>query len=186
MRQRTECPGVRVGIVFSDRSSQLSVDVRSGGGFLGRVAARPPAAVIAGTVAAALGANLVLWLVGLGFGGSFQFTEADGSLHTTTAPQGVITMTVLPMSAGLVLAALLAAAGKRRAVLRSAQAVGAGAALATAAKPFTAGFDAPSTIALTGMHIVIAALVVLCLEALACREEAAAGDPLTITPAGRP
>ncbi|MET9953639.1 DUF6069 family protein [Streptomyces sp. NPDC006339] len=142
-----------------------------GGGFLRGVAAGRPAAVIAGTVAAALGVNLALWLIGLGFGGSFQYTEADGSLHTTTAPQGVITMTVLPMSGGLALAALLAAAGKRRAILRSAQVVGAGAALATTAQTFTASFDMPSTIALSGMHIIIAALVLLALEALARRKD---------------
>lgn len=108
--------------------------------------------------------------MGLGFGGSFQHTEADGSLHTTTAPQGVIIMTVLSMSGGLALAALLAAAGKRRAALRSAQGLGAGAALATTAQTFTAGFDTPSTIALSAMHVVIAALVLLALEALARRK----------------
>ncbi|MEV7123921.1 DUF6069 family protein [Kitasatospora griseola] len=155
----------------------MSADARSRGGFFGRFTARHPAAVIAGAVAAALTVNLVLWLVGLGLGGSFRFTEADGSLHTTTAPQGVITMTVLPMSAGLALAALLAAAGKRRAVLRSAQVVGAGAALATTPETFAAGFDTPSTIALTGMHVVIAALVLLALEALARREEAVRAAP---------
>ncbi|MER7951945.1 DUF6069 family protein [Streptomyces sp. NPDC096079] len=106
-------------------------------------------------------------------GGAFPYTEADGSLHTTTAPQSVITMTVLPMSIGLAPAARLAAAGKRRAVLRSAQVVGAGAALATTARTFTAGFDTPSTITLTGMHVVIAALVLLALEALARRTRAA-------------
>ncbi|MEV6977930.1 DUF6069 family protein [Kitasatospora sp. NPDC093806] len=164
----------------------MSADARSGGGLLGRIAARHPAAVIAVSVAAALGANLVLWLAGVALGGSFQFTEADGSLHTTTAPQGVITMTVLPMTAGLALATLLAAAGKRRAVLRSAQVVGAGAALATTAQTFTARFDTPSTIALTGMHLVIAALVLLALEALARREKPVAADPLTATPAVRP
>ncbi|WP_206057584.1 MULTISPECIES: DUF6069 family protein [Nocardiopsis] len=151
----------------------MSVTVRVRGGFLRRVATRRPTAVIAGAVATALGVNLALWSAGLVLGGSFQYVEADGSLHTTTAPQGVITMTVLPMSGGLALAALLAAAQRRavprRVVLRSAQAIGAGAALATAAPTFTAGFDTPSTVALGLMHAVIAALVVLALEALVRR-----------------
>lgn len=147
----------------------MPVAVHVRGGFFRRVAARRPAAIIAGVVATALGVNLALWLVGLGFGGSFQYVEADGSLHTTTAPQGVITMTVFPMSGGLALAALLAA-GKRCAVLRSAQVIGAGAALATTAQTFTAGFDMPSTIALCLMHVVIAVLVALALEALARRQ----------------
>ncbi|MEU5811215.1 DUF6069 family protein [Streptomyces sp. NPDC047718] len=143
--------------------------------------------IIVGAVAAALGVNLVLWLVALGFDGSFQYVEADGPLHTTTAPQGVVTMTVLPMIGGLALAALLAA-GRRRVVLRSAQVVGAGAALATTARTFTAGFDTPSTIALSLMHVVIAVLVVLALEVLARRQRAdrtVSADPLKISGTGR-
>ncbi|WP_199185803.1 DUF6069 family protein [Streptomyces carminius] len=164
----------------------MPVGVHGGGGFLHRAAARRPAAVIVGAVAAALGVNLALWLIGLGFDGSFQYVEADGSPHTTTAPQGVITMTVLPMSGGLALAALLAGAGKRRLVLRSAQAVGAGAALATTARTFTAGFDTPSTIALSVMHVVIAVLVVLALEALARRQRAGRAGPVSGNFAPRP
>ncbi|WP_221889711.1 DUF6069 family protein [Streptomyces sp. WAC06614] len=152
-------------------------DVHAGGSSLGRIADRPPAAVTAGAVAAALGVNLALWLVGLAFGGSFQYVEADGSLHTTTAPQGVITMTVLPLSGGLALSVLLAAAGRRRFVLRSAQVVGVGAALATTVQTFTAGFDVPSTIALSVMHIVVAAVVLLALEALARPQRAERAGP---------
>jgi peptidoglycan/LPS O-acetylase OafA/YrhL len=86
-------------------------------------------------------------------------------------------MTVLPMIGGLALAAL-PAAGRRRTVLRSAQIVGASAALAATAQTFTAGFDTPSTIALSLMHVVIAVLVALALEALARRQRAERAGPV--------
>jgi ABC-type Co2+ transport system permease subunit len=129
----------------------------------GRVAGRGRVTIVVGAVAGALAVNLVIWLIGRALGGSFVYLQADGQLHTTTAPQGVISMTVIPMSAGLSLAAVLA--GRWPAVIRLAQLVGAGLALGTVVMTFTAGFDRVSTIALALMHGVIAVLVVGALEA---------------------
>ncbi|GAB3225330.1 hypothetical protein GCM10027447_14620 [Glycomyces halotolerans] len=131
---------------------------------LGRIAAWSPVPIIAVAVAGALAINLAIWLAGAAFGGSFTYVEPDGALHTTTAPRGVIVMTVIPMALGLAVAVLLAM--KWRGVVRLAQVIGAGAALATTTTTFTAGFDTVSTIALSCMHLVIAVAVVFALEAI--------------------
>ncbi|MEU1734190.1 DUF6069 family protein [Streptosporangium sp. NPDC020145] len=124
-----------------------------------------PVWIVVGAVLGALAVNLLIWLIGRGLGGSFVYLEAGGRPHTTTAPQGVITMTVVPMTAGLVAAALL---GSRWPVMvRVAQVAGPLLALATVAMTFTAGFDGVSQIALTSMHVVIAVVVAGALQLLA-------------------
>jgi hypothetical protein len=136
-----------------------------------------PVRIIAGAVLGALAVNLLIWLACTGLGGSFVYLEADGRPHTTTAPQGVITMTVIPMTAGLALAALL---GSRWPVMvRLAQVVGPALALVTVYKTFTAGFDLVSEIALTSMHVLIAAAVAGALQLLArpLTNSARAGRP---------
>lgn len=124
-----------------------------------------PVRIIAGAVLGALAVNLLIWLAGRALGGSFVYVEADGQPHTTTEPQGMITMTVIPMSAGLALAALL---GSRRPVMvRLAQVAGPLLALVTVSRTFTAGFDRVSEIALASMHVVIAVVVAGALQLLA-------------------
>ena len=123
---------------------------------------RHPAAIIAAAVGITLLANLAIWLIGTAAGGSFDHIEDNGHLHTTTAPQGVISMTTIPMTIGLTLAALLAR--KWPSIIRIAQIVGAVTALGTIDMTIDARFDTASTVALSLMHVVIAVTVVLALE----------------------
>lgn len=63
-----------------------------------------PRAVLFTTLAALVG-NLVLWLVGLAAGGSFELTDAGETM--AVAPGGVVTLTVVPVVVGMGLAALI-------------------------------------------------------------------------------
>lgn len=123
---------------------------------LGRVQA------VVATVLAALLVNLVIWVVGAAAGGSFQFT--DGAVTQSAAPAGVVLLTVVPLLIGMVLAALLSF--RWLGVIRVAQVVAPALALLTVAPTFMAGFDGTSTAALALMHVAIAVVVVIGLEAM--------------------
>ena len=121
--------------------------------------------IVVGSVLAALIANLVLWLVGLLCGGSFEHTDA-GTI-ASAAPGGVVLMTVVPLTVGLTVAALLSLWWNP--IVRIAQVVGALLPLATIAGTVSADFDGPSTATLVLMHIVIAVAAVLGLEKMRVR-----------------
>jgi hypothetical protein len=161
---------------------------------LDRLSQHPCRVVIGGAVASTLLVNLGIWLLGAALGGTFQYLDHD-VLHTTTAPQGVTTMTVVPMAAGLTLAVLAAVSwhaiepltrrlgsrlgslvSSRRTVIRVAQVVGAIAPLAALFNTVAAGFDDMSIIALSAMHLVIAGLIPLSLEVLYRRISRQVGD----------
>ncbi|MBS9373510.1 DUF6069 family protein [Rhodococcus sp. B50] len=124
------------------------------------------AVVVVVSVAAALVANLVLWGVGIVAGGSFEHTDAGEVV--SAAPGGVVFMTVVPLTVGLAVAALLTLWWNG--FVRIAQVVGALLPLATIQGTISADFDTPSTVALTLMHVVIAAVVVAALEMLRARD----------------
>jgi hypothetical protein len=135
---------------------------------LDRVATRHPALIIASFVLATLAINLSIWLIGAAAGGSFDHVEDNGTLHTTSAPQGVISMTTIPLALGLTLAVLIAWFWPG--VIRIAQVIGVVAALGTIAMTIDARFDDVSTVALAVMHVVIAVTVVIALAAIARRK----------------
>ncbi|NGP08649.1 hypothetical protein G6038_24875 [Rhodococcus sp. 14C212] len=121
---------------------------------------RPMAVLV--PVVVALVANVALWLVGLAAGGSFEVT--NGGTVESAAPGGVLVMTVVPLTVGMGLAALLSL--RWFGIVRVAEVVGAVAALGTIASTIVADFDTPSTITLALMHVVIALVVVGGLEAM--------------------
>ncbi len=123
--------------------------------------------VVVATVLLALVVNIVLWLVGLAAGGSFEHTDA-GTLKSA-APGGVVLMSVVPLAAGLSIAALLGLWWGG--FLRVAQVVGGLLPLATIQGTVVADFDAASTAALAAMHVVIAVLAVAGLEVLRRRRD---------------
>ncbi|MGW0023061.1 DUF6069 family protein [Rhodococcus sp. NPDC003383] len=116
--------------------------------------------VVVAAVAGALVLNLVLWLIGLAAGGSFEHTDAGATV--SAAPGGVVLMTVVPLGIGLAVAVLLGLWW--RGFLRIAQVVGALLPLATIAGTLSADFDTASTVTLTLMHVVIAVVAVVALE----------------------
>ncbi|AUS31961.1 DUF6069 family protein [Rhodococcus qingshengii] len=120
-----------------------------------------PRAVLGATVIA-LVVNLILWLIGLALGGSFEMT--DQGKPASVAPGGVITLTVVPLLVGLSVAMLISL--KWEPIIRIAQIVGAVVALGTIALTIAADFDAASTVTLALMHVVVAASVVVALEAV--------------------
>ncbi|MCZ4586757.1 DUF6069 family protein [Rhodococcus opacus] len=117
---------------------------------------------IAATTIGALVPNLVIWLLGLAAGGSFEMTDAGKT--SSVAPGGVVILTVVPILIGMTLAALISL--KWVAVIRPAEVIGALLPLATIALTIQADFDTASTIALSVMHVVIAVAVVAGLEAM--------------------
>ncbi len=120
-----------------------------------------PVAVI-GTVVVALVVNLVLWLIGLAAGGSFEVLDGDKMM--AVAPGGVIMLTVVPALVGLTAAALLSY--RWPVMIRVAQVVGPLLALGTIAMTIDADFDAASTVSLAAMHVVLAGAVFAGLEGL--------------------
>lgn len=122
---------------------------------------RPTAIALA--IGVTLAVNLLLWLVGLAAGGSFEMTDAAGST-TSAAPGGVVVLTVAPMSIGLSAAALLSLRWPR--VIPVAQIIGAVLAVATIGLTLATDFDAPSMTMLSMMHLTVAAGVVLALAAI--------------------
>lgn len=123
-----------------------------------RAVGRPT--VVVASVAVALLVNLVLWLVGLAAGGSFEHTNAGAT--QSAAPGGVVLMTVVPLAVGLSVAALLSLWWGG--FLRIAQVAGAALPLATIAGTLDADFDGASTVTLALMHVAIAAVAVAGLE----------------------
>lgn len=123
---------------------------------LGRVQA------VVATVVAALLVNLVIWAIGAAAGGSFEFT--DGDLTQSAAPGGVVVLTIVPLLIGMTLAALLSY--RWLGAIRVAQVVGPALALLTIVSTLMADFDGASTVALTAMHVAIAPIVVVGLEAM--------------------
>ena len=121
---------------------------------------RPMAVLV--PVVVALVANVALWLVGRAAGGAFEVTHGD--TVESAAPGGGIVMTVVPLTVGMSLAALLSL--RWFGIIRVAEVVGAVAALGTIASTIVADFDTPSTITLSLMHVVIALVVVAGLEAM--------------------
>ncbi|WP_019203251.1 DUF6069 family protein [Tsukamurella sp. 1534] len=117
---------------------------------------------VLGTVAVALAANLLLWLIGLAAGGDFTMT-VEGA-RQSVAPGGVVLMTVAPLAVGMTAAVLLSLLWAP--ILRVAAVIGAVAALGTIAGTVTTDFDGPSMVTLSLMHVVIAAVLVTALEAL--------------------
>lgn len=132
---------------------------------LDRAATWHPAVIIAAAAGGALVVNLVLWLIGAAAGGSFELTEAGE--RSDSAPGGVVVMTVIPLVVGLTLATVIAL--KWRGVIRIAQVIGAVAAVGSIAAPIIEPFDGASTVALSLMHIVLAPVVVIALEAIGRR-----------------
>ncbi|WP_204358274.1 DUF6069 family protein [Streptosporangium sp. 'caverna'] len=128
-----------------------------------RAARRHPALIIAGTVTAALGVNLAIWLIGTAAGGKFEYVS-DGKTASST-PWFVAAETAVPLALGLTLAALIAI--KWRRIIPIAQVIGVLLALGTAIGPFVTDFDSTtSTVSLALMHLVVATAVVLGLAAV--------------------
>lgn len=118
-------------------------------------------AVIA-TVVAALLVNLAIWAIGAAVGGSFEVTNGD--VTQSAAPGGVVVMTVVPLLIGMTLAALLSY--RWLGAIRVAQVVGPALALLTIVSTLMVDFDGTSTVALAAMHVAIAPIVVVGLEAM--------------------
>jgi Family of unknown function (DUF6069) len=110
----------------------------------------------------ALVVNLVLWLIGRAGGGSFELTDAGTTM--SVAPGGVVMLTLAPIVVGMGIAALISL--RLPLVLRVAQVVGVIAPLGTIAMTLAADFDTVSTVALSLMHVVIAVVVPIGLEAM--------------------
>ncbi|MGI9063164.1 MAG: DUF6069 family protein [Pseudonocardiaceae bacterium] len=124
-------------------------------------------AITAGAVAATAG-NLLILLAGRAAGASFEFADGDAQ-HVITV-MGVVTATVPPLVVGTLLAALLGLWWPG--FIRLAQVVGGGLALLTAAGPMMTDADSGTRLALAMMHVVVAAAVVLSLEAILRRTTA--------------
>ncbi|QIS01534.1 hypothetical protein F5X71_03695 [Nocardia brasiliensis] len=121
---------------------------------------RPTA--ILGSVATAVAVNLVVWALGLAAGGSFDVVEQGVTNHVGVG--AVVISSAVPLLIGMTLAAL--ASYVRVGVLRVAQVVGGVLAIATIGLTVSATFDTVSTIALSMMHVVLAPVLVLGLEAM--------------------
>ncbi|MEV6274146.1 DUF6069 family protein [Nocardia sp. NPDC051832] len=120
-----------------------------------------PVAVL-GATAAALLANIVVWLIGAAAGGTFEMTNAG--VKASVAPGGIITLTLVPMLIGLGAAALLSY--KWVGVLRVAAVVGSVLAVGTIAMTVSADFDTASTIALSVTHLTLVPALVVATEGL--------------------
>lgn len=115
-----------------------------------------------GAIAAALLANIVVWLIGAAAGGTFETTNA-GQVQSV-APGGIVMLTVIPMLIGLGAAVLLSY--KWIGVLRLAAAIGSVIAVATIAMTVSADFDTASTVALSVTHLTLVPALVIAAEGL--------------------
>jgi len=129
-----------------------------------------PVAVI-GAVVAGVVINVVLWLIGVALGGSFELTENGETFGV--APGGVLFLSTAPMAIGMTLAALISY--KWIGVLRVAAVIGSLLTLGTLARTWASDFDTPSMIALTLMHVVLVPVLVFATEGLR-RELIARGE----------
>lgn len=117
--------------------------------------------ITATAVGSALITNVLLWLVGLLLGGTFEAPDGSGGTDSA-APGGVIVMTVLPLAVGLLVAGLIAT--RWSPVIRVAQVIGSIAALGTIFATVAAGFDTVSMVMLSLMHVVLVPVLVYALE----------------------
>ncbi|PXX66808.1 hypothetical protein DFR70_103558 [Nocardia tenerifensis] len=120
-----------------------------------------PTAVL-GSVAVAVAANLVVWLLGEAAGGSFEVV--DQGVTTSVGAGTVIVSSGVPLLIGMTLAALVSYFWFG--ALRVAQVVGAVLAVATIGLTVAAEFDTVTTVALSVMHLVLAPVLVVGLEAM--------------------
>ncbi|GAB4583693.1 DUF6069 family protein [Nocardia sp. IFM 10818] len=120
-----------------------------------------PVAVL-GAVAAAVLANVIVWLIGELAGGSFEVS--NGSQVQDVAPGGIIMMTAVPLLIGLTAAALLSY--KWVGVLRLAAVIGSVLAVGTIAMTVAADFDTASTIALSVTHLTLVPALVAATEGI--------------------
>ncbi|GAA5098963.1 DUF6069 family protein [Nocardia iowensis] len=120
-----------------------------------------PVAII-GSVAVAVVVNLAVWLLGEAAGGSFEVVEKGVTNYVGGV--GVILSSAVPLLIGMTLAALISY--RWVGVLRVAQVVGSVLAIATIGLTVSAAFDTASTVALSVMHVVLAPVLVIGLEAM--------------------
>lgn len=120
-----------------------------------------PVAII-GSVAVAVVVNLAVWLLGEAAGGSFEVVEKGVTNYVGGV--GVILSSAVPLLIGMTLAALISY--RWVGVLRVAQVVGSVLAIATIGLTVSAAFDGASTVALSVMHVVLAPVLVIGLEAM--------------------
>lgn len=120
-----------------------------------------PVAVVGAVVAGVL-INVVLWLIGLALGGSFELTENGETFGV--APGGVLFLSAVPMAIGMTLAALISY--KWIGVLRLAAVIGSVLTLGTLARTWTSDFDTPSMVTLTLMHVALVPVLVIATEGL--------------------
>lgn len=118
---------------------------------------------VVGTVLVALVINLVIWLIGLAAGASYDAQDGDEVMRV--APGGVIFLSTLPTIVGMTAAALLSL--KWTVILRVAQVVGPVLAIATIATTVTTEFDSTtSQVFLSLMHVALAAVLYVGLEGM--------------------
>ncbi|UAK34471.1 MULTISPECIES: DUF6069 family protein [Nocardia] len=120
-----------------------------------------PVAIL-GSVAVTVAVNLIVWMLGLAAGGSFETTDAGETSEVTASV--VVVSSAVPLMIGMIAAALLSYLWVG--VLRVAQVVGAALAVATIGLTLAADFDLVSTLALSAMHVVLAPALVVGLEAM--------------------
>ncbi|WP_405167431.1 DUF6069 family protein [Nocardia sp. NBC_01499] len=120
-----------------------------------------PIAIIA-SVAVSVVVNLVVWLLGEAAGGSFEVV--DKGVTTQVGAGTVILSSALPLLIGLTLAALISY--RWVGVLRVAQIVGGVLAVATIGLTVAAAFDTTTTVTLSVMHVVLAPVLIVGLEAM--------------------
>ncbi|MEU0539891.1 DUF6069 family protein [Nocardia sp. NPDC005978] len=120
-----------------------------------------PVAVLS-AIAGAVVANMIVWLLGMAAGGSFE-TTTDGKVQSV-APGGILMLTVVPLLIGLTAAALLSY--KWPGILRVAAVIGSVLAVGTIALTVAADFDTASTVALAVTHLTLVPALVFATEAM--------------------
>lgn len=119
--------------------------------------------VVLGAVLVATVVNLAILAVGQSAGGDFRFTA--GGERMTVEADGVAMLTIVPLLAGMTLAALLSL--RWPAVLSIGMFVGPAAALVTiGTMTIPADLDTTSTVFLALMHVVLVPATILGLYAL--------------------
>lgn len=120
-----------------------------------------PTAIVA-SVAVSVAVNLVVWLLGVAAGGSFE--TVDNGVTTQIGADTVIASAAVPLFTGMTLAALISY--RWAGVLRVAQIVGGVLAVATIGLTVAAALDTTTTITLSVMHLVLAPVLIVGLEAM--------------------
>lgn len=117
---------------------------------------------VLGSVLVAVAVNLIVWLLGEVAGGSFELV--DDGVTRQVGVGTVILSSAVPLLTGMTLAALISYLWDG--VLRVAQIVGGVLAVATIGLTVSADFDMTTTVALSVMHVVLAPVLVVGLEAM--------------------